>query len=197
MRPDTPLLFVIGGEAFGGEATERASVLFDLLLMLAGLALLVVGARWLVDASTAAARALGVSDLVIGLTIVAAGTSLPELATSVLAAMRGERDIAVGNVVGSSIFNILAVLGLGSIVAPAGIPVSPAVLTFDIPVMIAASMATLPIVFTGYTITRWEGAVFVGYYIAYATYLVLRAREHYLRVEVGAARPGSFSRGPR
>jgi cation:H+ antiporter len=149
--------------------------------------LLVVGAGWLVDAAVATASMLGVSQLVIGLTIVAAGTSLPEVATSVLAAIRGERDIAVGNVVGSNIFNVLAVLGLGSLIAPDGVGVSPGAATFDIPIMTAVAVAALPVFFTGYTIARWEGGVFLGYYVAYATYLVLDATRHAALPAFGAA----------
>ena len=118
------------------------------------------------------------SELVIGLTIVAGGTSLPELATSLLAGLRGERDIAVGNVVGSSIFNLLVVLGIASATAPAGIAVSSAVLGLDYPVMLAASFACLPIFFTGHRIARWEGALFLAYYAAYMGYLGLHARAH-------------------
>jgi len=149
--------------------------------------LLVAGARWLVDAAVSIATGFGVSDLVIGLTIVAAGTSLPEIATSVLASLRGQRDIAVGNVVGSCLFNLLAVLGFSSAVAPAGITVPTGALTFDIPVMIAVAVATLPIFFTGYVIARWEGWLFVAYYAAYVTYLVLDATEHELLPEFTAA----------
>ncbi|MDF2773712.1 MAG: Na+/Ca+ antiporter, CaCA family, partial [Geminicoccaceae bacterium] len=130
-------------EAFG-DGRKRASPLIDVVLILIGLALLVLGAQWLVEAAVDMATALGVSELVIGLTIVAAGTSLPEVATSVLATLRGERDIAVGNVVGSNIFNLLAVLGLGSLVAPEGVPVSPGALAFDMPVMVAVAVAALP-----------------------------------------------------
>jgi cation:H+ antiporter len=121
------------------------------------------------------ASRLGMSELVIGLTIVAAGTSLPELATSVVASIRGERDIAVGNVVGSNIFNILGVLGLSSALSPRGITISDAAMRFDIPVMIAVAIACLPVFFTGYVIARWEGALFLAYYVAYATWLVLIA----------------------
>ncbi len=174
-------------EAFAGEERRRASPLVNVVLVLAGLGLLVLGARWLVDAAVAVATALGVSELVIGLTIVAVGTSLPEVATSILAALRGERDIAAGNVIGSNIFNLLAVLGLGSLFSPIGVPVSPGALTFDIPVMIAVAVAALPIAFTGYTIARWEGAVFLGYYLAYAAYVVLDATEHAAAPAFGAA----------
>ena len=152
--------------------------LITLALVVGGLALLVLGSSWLVDSATTIARQLGVSDLIIGLTIVAAGTSLPEVATSVIASIRGERDIAVGNVVGSNIFNILCVLGLSAMVAPAGLPVSAAAIQFDIPVMIAVAIACLPIFFTGNVIARWEGAVFLGYYIAYTTYLILSSTQH-------------------
>lgn len=139
-----------------------------------GLALLVLGARWFVDGAVGAAEAMGVSELVIGLTIVAAGTSLPEVATSIVAALRGERDIAVGNVVGSNIFNILAVLGLTALVAPgSGVPVSTNALWLDMPFMIVVAVACLPIFFTGYLIARWEGLLFLGYYIVYTAFLIL------------------------
>ena len=174
-------------EAFGREPRGANPWLVNVGVAGLGLALLVLGARWLVDAAVTTAAALGVSELVIGLTIVAAGTSLPEVATSVLAAVRGERDIAVGNVVGSNIFNLMAVLGLGSAIAPDGVPVSPGALTFDMPVMIAAAVATLPIFFTGYTIARWEGAVFLACYAAYTTYLVLDAAEHHALSAFGGA----------
>ena len=164
--------------AFGTPHAETRTWPVDLALIALGLVLLVVGSQWLVQAAVTTAEALGVSELVIGLTIVAAGTSLPELATSILAAVRGQRDIAVGNVVGSNLFNLLAVLGFGSILAPAGLPVAPGVLAFDLPVMIGVAIAALPIFFTGYTISRWEGAVFLGYYIAYASYLVFDAVDH-------------------
>jgi cation:H+ antiporter len=143
-----------------------------------GLILLVVGSRWLIDGAVAFASRLGVSELVIGITIVAAGTSLPEAATSVVAGIRGERDIAVGNIVGSNIFNILFVLGLSSLFSPYGINVAPAALRFDLPVMIAVAVACLPVFFTGYIIARWEGLLFLGYYAAYTIYLFLSASAH-------------------
>lgn len=152
--------------------------LLNLGLIVGGLALLVLGSRLLVDSAITIAQAMGVSELIIGLTIVAAGTSMPELTTSVIASMRGERDIAVGNVVGSNIFNILAVLGVSSIVAPDGINVSAAALRFDIPVMIAVAIACLPIFFTGNIIARWEGMLFLGYYVAYTAYLILDSTQH-------------------
>lgn len=150
----------------------------QLALIVGGLALLVLGANWLVDAAVSFARALGLSEMVIGLTIVAAGTSLPEVATSVVATLRGERDIAVGNVIGSNTFNLLGVLGLSSLVAPQALPVAPAMLSFDLPVMIGVALACLPIFFTGHLIARWEGALFLAYYAAYMAYLLLAAQRH-------------------
>jgi len=131
-----------------------------------------------VEGSVALARSLGVSDLVIGLTIVAAGTSMPEVATSVVASLRGERDIAIGNVVGSNIFNLLGILGLSALVTPGGLVVASAVVDFDLPVMTAVAVACLPIFLTGYSIGRLEAIVFIGYYAAYAGYLVLAAQQH-------------------
>jgi cation:H+ antiporter len=160
------------------EAPTLSSRLRDLALILVGLVLLVQGARWIVDSAVQFARELGISELVIGLTVIAVGTSLPEIAATVVASLRGERDIAVGNVVGSNIFNILSVLGLGALVAPNGLSVSATAIAFDIPVMIAVAIACLPIFLHGYTIYRWEGAIFLSYYIAYTVYLVLSATQH-------------------
>ncbi len=126
-------------------------------LVVGGLVLLVIAARLLVGGASDIARALGVSELVIGLTIVAVGTSLPELVTSVVASLRGQRDIAVDNVVGSNLFNILAALGLGALAAPGGIAVADQVLRLDLPIMIATALACLPVFFTGGRISRLEG----------------------------------------
>lgn len=161
-----------------GPAPSARQWLRNIALVLCGLGLLLLGSRWLNDAAVSVARSLGISDLVIGLTLVAAGTSLPEVATSVLASIRGERDIAVGNVVGSNIFNVLAVLGASSLVAPDGIPLSAAVLRLDIPIMIAVAVACLPIFFTDHTIVRWEGLLFLAYYAAYTLYLFLDTTQH-------------------
>jgi cation:H+ antiporter len=148
------------------------------LLVAVGMALLVVGAGWMVDAATSVARRLGVSDLVVGLTVVAVGTSLPEVAASIVAALRGERDIAVGNAIGSNVFNIVNVLGLTALVAPGGVPVAGAALRFDLPVMIAVAAACLPIFFSGHRIARWEGALFLTYYALYVLFLILQAEHH-------------------
>ena len=147
-------------------------------LVIVGLIFCVFGARLLIDNAVILARILGVSDLVIGMTIIAAGTSLPEVATSVVATIRGQRDIAVGNVVGSNIFNILGIVGVAGLIAPDGIEVAPSVVRFDLPVAIVACVACLPVFFTGHKISRWEGGVFLGYYIAYTSYLILAAANH-------------------
>jgi cation:H+ antiporter len=159
------------------SASPGAARLRNLGLIVVGLAMLVLGSRLLVEAAVNFALYLGVSELVIGLTVVALGTSLPELATSVVASARGERDIAVGNVVGSNLFNLLCVLGLTGLVAPHGIAVSGEALRFDLPVMIAVAIACLPIFFCGNAIKRWEGALFLGYCVVYVTRTVLHATD--------------------
>lgn len=146
--------------------------------IIGGLVLLVLGSRWLVESAITIANYFQVSELIVGLTIVAVGTSLPELFTSVIASYRGETEIAVGNVLGSNIFNILAVLGISGIVAPNGINVSPTVISFDIPVMIAVAFACLPIFYSGKRIERWEGVLFLFYYVAYTAYLILDSVDH-------------------
>ena len=158
----------------------------QIALIVVGLGFLVLGSEWLVDASIIFAKALGVSDLIIGLTIVAAGTSMPEVATSITAAIKGERDIAVGNVVGSNTFNILGCLGLSGLISgDMGLVMAPSLLAFDIWVMLAVALACLPIFMTGREIARWEGGVFLAYYAAYVAYLILATQQH--------AALGSFS----
>lgn len=147
-------------------------------LIVLGLIFCVYGAGWLLDSAVILARGLGVSELVIGITIVAAGTSLPEVATSVVATIRGQKDIAVGNVVGSNIFNILGNVGISGLLAPNGLTVAFSVLRFDLPVAIAACFACLPVFFTGHVISRWEGGLLLGYYTAYTSYLILAAKNH-------------------
>ena len=159
-------------------ATGRGALALDSVFVIVGLVLLVLGAGWLVEAAVTFARWLGVSELVIGLTIVAAGTSLPEVASSIVAAILGERDIAVGNVIGSNLFNLLACLGIAGLVAAEPLAVAPSVRAFDLPVMVAVAFVCLPVFFTGASIERWEGGVLFGYYIAYSAYLILRSAEH-------------------
>ncbi|MBK9387550.1 MAG: calcium/sodium antiporter [Planctomycetes bacterium] len=162
-------------QEFGTEKQKRVPLWKDFVFIVAGLGLLVLGSRWFVDGAVVMAKALGASELVIGLTIVAAGTSLPEVATSLIAAYRGERDIAVGNVVGSNLFNLLGVLGISGAVAPSGVPVAAAALSFDIPVMFAAAALCLPIFLTGSRISRSEGFVLLAGYAAYLGWLIAHA----------------------
>jgi len=166
------------GAVFGKAASKRGDLVRQLGLVLGGLGILVWGAGLLIEGSVSLARALGISDLIIGLTIISAGTSLPEVATSIIATIRKERDIAVGNVVGSNIFNILSILGISAIVTPGGLSVSPQMIGFDIPIMMGVALASLPIFFTGSSIVRWEGALFLASYCAYTCFLVLIATGH-------------------
>ena len=163
--------------SFSGEVTPVVW-LKNIVFIVGGSGLLILGSQWLVNSAVAIAESFGVSKLLIGLTIIALGTSLPELATSVVASFRGERDIAVGNVLGSNIFNILAVLGIAGIVAPNGINVNPAVINFNAPVAIAVACACFPIFYSGKQIDRWEGLLFLFYYLAYNGYLILDAIDH-------------------
>lgn len=164
----------------GNEKSSRRWPAFakQLGFITIGLTLCISGAEWMVDSAVTLARILGVSELIIGLTIVSIGTSLPELVTSIVATIRLERDIAIGNAVGSCIFNILGVIGIASLIAPNGITVAPSVLRFDLPVAIVTSIACLPVFFTDYKISRWEGLLFLFYYLAYITYLILEANQH-------------------
>jgi len=156
------------------EKTLRAWKI-DLAYVAAGIAGLVLGSRWLVEGAVQVALDLGVSELMIGLTVIAIGTSLPEMVTSVVASLRGERDIAVGNVVGSNIFNILAVIGLSGLVSPEGVSVSFDALRFDIPIMIMVALGAAPALITGMVIQRWEGFLFLAYYLAYLAHSILSA----------------------
>ncbi len=167
-------------EEFGNQTRPQgaAAVSREVGITLAGLVVLVLGAHWLVDGAVSIAESLGVSKAIIGLTIVAIGTSLPELATSVIASVRGQRDIAIGNAIGSNLFNLLAILGIAGLVTPSGLTVPAGILRFDLPVMIAVAAACLPVFFVGHRLDRWEGAMFLGYYIAYLTYLALNAVHH-------------------
>ena len=132
---------------------------------------IVGGAEWLVDGAVELTRIMGVSDAFIGLTVLAIGTSAPGLVTTVISTLRQERDIAVGNLFGSSIYNILLILGITALVPSQGIEVEPTLIYIDLPVMVATTIACVPI--SGRRITRLEGMVFVGAYIAYLTYLIV------------------------
>ena len=158
------------------EPSTRRS--HDLALFGVGLVALVVGAQLLVAGASSMARSMGVSELVVGLTVVAVGTSMPELVTSAMASLRGHRDLAVGNIMGSNLFNILGILGLAALAATDGIDVGERVRAFDIPVMTVVAVACLPLLFTGYQLRRWEGLMFVAYGVVYTAWVVLEATEH-------------------
>lgn len=165
-------------QEFGnGRSKNLKAVTKNLFLVLIGLGLLVLGGNWLVDGAVDLAKRFGISDAIIGLTIVAIGTSLPEVATSILATMKGERDIAIGNIVGSNIYNILAITGLTSAIATNGLSISEDLMQMDIPIMIGTSICCLPI-FAKMKIARWEGFLFFSSYVLYTIYLILKASEH-------------------
>ncbi len=185
-RGDVVAEYTESVEDLEGAAVERP-LWFNVALVVAGLIVLVVGSQLLVNSATDIAEAAGISDLVIGLTVVAIGTSLPELATSIMAAIRGQRDIAVGNVIGSNLFNLMSVLGLTSIVSSDGIPVSDVSLRLDFPVMLAATIVLVPIVWNGFEIKRWEGFVLIAFYLVYVAYLVLDASDSSAARVVGPA----------
>jgi len=145
----------------------------NLALMVVGLTLLVMGANWLVDTAVRFAIWMNVSELVIGLTIVSIGTSLPEVVTSIVAGLKGERDIAVGNVVGSNLFNLLGVLGLSAAVSPLGIDVSDQAIRLDMPIMVMVAIAALPVLFTRRLVSRSEGVALLLYYVVYTIFLIL------------------------
>ncbi len=172
-------------KAFDSDQLVANSVWSDLGFVAAGLILLVVSSQALVRAASDIATSLGVSDLVIGLTVVAIGTSLPEVATSVLAAIRGQRDLAVGNAIGSNLFNLLAVLGITALIAPNPLPVATSAVQVDIPVMVVVAVACLPIFADGHVLNRWEGFVFLGFYAGYLTWLILDASDSGLRDSYG------------
>lgn len=164
-------------EGHVSRTAGRRKLLTDIGMVVLGLVALVWGSKCLVTGAVTIAKSFGIPELVIGLTIVSAGTSLPEVAASITAALKGERDIAVGNVVGSNIFNVLSVLGLGALVSPHGIPVSPTALHFDIPVMVAIAVGCLPIFLFG-RISRLNGVFFLAYYVLYLVYLFFTATHH-------------------
>ena len=158
------------------ELREPRSLGIAFALLLVGLGLLMLGSNQLVAGAVRIAEQLGVSELMIGLTILAIGTSLPEIAISVIAASKGKVDLAVGNVIGSNIFNILGVLGLTAIFAPQGVPVTSQAINFDIPLIVFLPLLCLPIFLTGMRITRREGILFLGGYVAYLLCLIVTAR---------------------
>ena len=153
--------------------TSTGRVVRAAIWLIAGIAVVVVGADLLVDGAVSIARDLGAPEAVIGLTIVAIGTSAPELVTAVVAALRREQDLAVGNLVGSSIFNIVLILGVAALIPVDGVPVEPAVLWIDLAVMLGATIVCIPVFVTGTRISRFEGAALVAAYLAYFSALLL------------------------
>jgi len=144
----------------------------NLALLIGGIVVIVVGADWLVDGASEIARLIGASEAFIGLTIVAIGTSAPELVTALVSTLRGDRRIAVGNLIGSSTYNILLILGVTVIVPEGGIAMSPLLSFVDIPVMVAAALVCIPIFVSSQRISRVEGALMVTGYLTYLTYLI-------------------------
>lgn len=160
------------------DKSPTGNLYINIFLVVVGFVLLIMGARWLISTSLIFAEMAGISELIIGLTVVAIGTSLPEIVTSLVAAIRGEKDIAVGSVVGSNILNFLAVLGLSGLFSAESIPVQDSLLKFDFWVLIGASVACIPIFYTGHKIVRWEGALFLAFYFFYLFYLFLSSTEN-------------------
>ena len=144
----------------------------NVLLMLCALVMLGLAGHLLLDAALDIASDLGLSERIIGLTIVAVSTSLPPLATSLIAAFRGQREIAVGNVIGTNVFNLLGVLGLTALAAPTPLSVSPNALVFDLPVMLGVAVLCLPVFYSDYRVTRAEGLMFLGLYLAYGLHVM-------------------------
>lgn len=171
------LYYILGiakqAPAENAETPVGLSSLRSWIYIVGGLAALVVGGKWIVDGAVVFAQSMGVSEALIGLTIVAIGTSLPELATSLVAALKKNTDIAVGNVIGSSIFNIFWILGLSATIAP--LPFAQ-VLTVDIFVNLAATILLFLALFVGrkHTIEKWQGVLFILFYVAYIVFLVFR-----------------------
>jgi cation:H+ antiporter len=163
-------MHAVGAEVVPARA---GSLVRAVPMAVAGLVLVVVGAGWLVDAAITLAAALGVSDTLIGLTVVAVGTSLPELTASLIAARRGQSDLAFGNVVGSNIYNILGILGVTALVKPIAVP--PEIVAFDVWAMLAATLLLVVVTVTGWRINRFEGGALVACYVGYLAWLVVGA----------------------
>ncbi|MCQ9471285.1 calcium/sodium antiporter [Pseudomonas alliivorans] len=154
------------------ETIEKPRTLTHIAMLAGGLLLLTSGGHLLVDASVVIAINLGLSERIIGLTVIAIGTSLPALMTSLIAAIRGERDIAVGNVIGSNLFNLLGVLGLTALIAPVPLTISPNALVFDLPIMLGVAVLCVPLFYSGYRIDRIEGVFLLSLYLTYGLHIV-------------------------
>ncbi|KTC42809.1 conjugal transfer protein TraR [Pseudomonas sp. ABAC21] len=154
------------------DTVARAPWLSSVLRIFGGLLVLVLAGHLLLGAAVDVAGDLGLSERIVGLTLIGVGTSLPCLATSLIAALRGEREIAVGNVIGSNLFNLLGVLGLTALLAPTPLSVSPNAVDFDLPVMLGVVVLCLPVFYSGYRVTRAEGLVMLGLYLAYGLHVM-------------------------
>lgn len=169
---------------FGEERISAGKIWLEVGLIVLGLILLVFGSKWFVLGASAIAKMFGISDVVIGLTLVAIGSSLPELATSVYATWKGEYDIAVGNMIGSNIFNILGVLGFAAIFSKLPISIPPHMIRFDIPIMVIATVLAVPLTKKGPAYGLWKGVFFILLYLCYTAYLIFggetRDQHHYL-----------------
>jgi cation:H+ antiporter len=139
----------------------------------AGIVVIIVGAELLVEGAVEGARSLGVSDAVVGLTVVAIGTSAPELVTTIVSTLRGDRAIAIGNLLGSSVYNIALVLGVTILAAPSGIPIPDEVVGGDLLLLAAAAIACIPAFVSGQRISRIEGGLFVASYVGYLVWLIV------------------------
>lgn len=151
----------------------RHALLSDLMWLLGGIAIVVVGAEWLVQGATGIARQFGIPEAVIGLTIVALGTSSPELATTVVSTLRQERDIAIGNLMGSCVLNVLVILGIPMVMASSSLAIDAELVRVDIPVMVVAALVCIPVFITGRRVGRREGLALLLAYIAYMVYLLI------------------------
>lgn len=159
---------------FGRRRLANRQAVTEMVMLAAGLIVIVVGADWLVDGAVALARLWHVSDAFIGLTIVAIGTSAPELVTTIISTLRGERDIAIGNLIGSSVYNILVILGVTCLVPARGVEVSAHLVQIDIPVMLGVALLCIPVFISGRKISRLEGGLFVSAYVTYLGYLLVQ-----------------------
>ncbi len=158
-------------EEFSEADKSPLAIVLSIVFLVGGLGIIMVGADKLVLGASTLARALGVSDAIIGLTIVSVGTSLPEIVASLIATYKGERDLAVGNVIGSNVFNILSILGITSMVRE--LHVSDTLVRIDLPIMIASAILTLVFFRRGFKLSRAAGALFLSLYIGYTTFLIL------------------------
>jgi cation:H+ antiporter len=160
------------------ESDGKGRLALAVVSVLAGLGLLTLGAHWLVESAVLVAQAYGVDELIVSLVVVALGTSLPEIATTVVAAKRGEGDLAVGGVVGSNLFNLLGVLGLSALVSGSGLLVQEITVRVDLLVMAGSALICLPVFITGHRVSRFEGGLLISGYVGYTGYLILRGLEH-------------------